>query len=72
MRARTLGTGYFAGWREGSGVLIVVVIAAIGGFLLLRAIPALRRNDENFFTYGGNWITTDTSAMHFGISICCR
>jgi phosphate transport system permease protein len=27
----------------------------------------LARNQENFFTYGGNWITTDTSAMHFGI-----
>ena len=36
-------------------------------FLLWRAIPALARNEENFFTYGGNWITTDTSAMQFGI-----
>ena len=36
-------------------------------FLLWRAIPALARNEENFFLYGGNWITTDTSAMHFGI-----
>lgn len=52
---------------KGSGVLIVVLIVAIGGFLLLRAIPALKRNHENFFTYGGSWATTDTSAMHFGI-----
>ena len=44
-----------------------MLIAAIGFFLLWRAIPALARNEENFFTYGGNWITTDTSAMHFGI-----
>ena len=52
---------------ESSGVLIIVLIGAIGAFLLLRAIPALKRNRENFFSYGGNWVTTDTSAMHFGI-----
>lgn len=52
---------------EGSGVLIVLSIAAIGAFLLWRALPALARNKENFLTYGGNWVTTDTSAMHFGI-----
>jgi len=34
---------------------------------LLRALPALKRNKENFFSYGGNWVTTDTAAMHFGI-----
>jgi len=62
-----LGDTIFRGLAEGSGILIVVLIAAIGVFLLWRAIPALARNQENFFTYGGNWITTDTSAMHFGI-----
>ncbi|MDT5338947.1 MAG: phosphate transport system permease protein [Mycobacterium sp.] len=61
------GDRIFGGLAEGSGILIVVLIAAIGVFLLMRAIPALSRNQENFFTYGGNWITTDTSAMHFGI-----
>ena len=49
-------------------MLIVVVICAIAGFLLWRSIPALQRNRENFLSYGGNWVTTDTSAMHFGIS----
>ncbi|BBZ24512.1 phosphate transport system permease protein [Mycolicibacter hiberniae] len=49
-------------------MLIIVVITAVGGFLLVRAIPALQRNRENFFTYGGSWVTTDTSAMHFGIA----
>jgi phosphate transport system permease protein len=52
---------------EGSGILVVVLIAAIAVFLLWRAIPALARNKENFFLYGGNWITTNTSAMHFGV-----
>jgi phosphate transport system permease protein len=62
-----IGDRIFRGLAEGSGVLIVVIIAAIGAFLLWRAVPALTRNEENFFLYGGNWITTDTSAMHFGI-----
>jgi len=62
-----LGDKIFRGLAEGSGILIVVLIAAIGVFLLWRAIPALARNQENFFTYGGNWVTTDTAAMHFGI-----
>lgn len=62
-----LGDRLFRGLSEGSGVLIVVLIAAIGLFLLWRAIPALARDKENFFTYGGNWVTTDTSAMRFGI-----
>lgn len=63
-----LGDRAFRRLAQLSGLLIVVVIAAIGGFLLLRAVPALQRNRENFFSYGGNWVTTDTSAMHFGVS----
>jgi phosphate transport system permease protein len=46
---------------------MVVLIIAIGGFLLWRAVPALQRNQVNFLTYGGRWVTTDTSAMRFGI-----
>ncbi len=61
------GDRLFRGLSEGSGVLIVVLIAAIGVFLLVRAVPALARDHENFFTYGGNWVTTNTSAMRFGI-----
>jgi phosphate transport system permease protein len=62
-----LGDRLFRGLSEVSGVLIIALIGAIGLFLVWRAIPALVRNKENFFTYGGNWITTNTSAMHFGI-----
>lgn len=62
-----LGDRVFRRLAQASGVLVVVLIAAVGGFLLLRAMPALKRNRENFFSYGGNWVTTDTSAMHFGI-----
>ena len=57
----------FRAFSVGSGVLVVALIAAIGAFLLWRAIPALARDKENFFRYGGNWVTTDTAAMHFGI-----
>ncbi len=62
-----VGDRIFRSLAEGSGVLIVAIIAAIGIFLLWRAVPALARNEENFFLFGGNWVTTDTSAMHFGI-----
>lgn len=62
-----VGDRIFRSMAAGSGLFIVIVIAAIAGFLVLRAIPALKRNNENFLTYRGNWVTTDTSAMHFGV-----
>jgi phosphate transport system permease protein len=62
-----LGDGAFRAVSQASGVLIVILVVAIGVFLLWRALPALARDQENFLTYGGNWVTTDTSAMHFGI-----
>lgn len=61
------GDRMFRSLSEGSGVLIVVLIAAIGLFLLMRAVPALARNQVNFFTYGGNWDTSNTAAMRFGV-----
>ncbi len=62
-----LGDRIFRGLSEGSGILIITLIAAIGFFLVWRAVPALSRNEVNFFTYGGNWVTTDTAHMKFGI-----
>jgi phosphate transport system permease protein len=61
------GDRMFRGLSEGSGVLIVVLVVAIGLFLLMRAVPALARDQVNFFTYGGNWDTTNTAAMRFGV-----
>jgi len=63
-----MGDRIFRGLAEGSGILIIALIVAIGFFLLWRAVPAFARNEENFFLFGGNWITTDTSAMHFGVA----
>ena len=68
-RARPhVGDRIFRILAQASGLFIVAVIGAIAGFLLWRSIPALQRNRENFLGYGGNWITTNTSAMHFGIA----
>jgi phosphate transport system permease protein len=68
-RARPhVGDRIFRILARASGLFIVAVIGAIAGFLLWRSIPALQRNRENFLGYGGNWITTNTSAMHFGIA----
>ena len=61
------GDAIFRGLSQGSGVVIIALIAAIGLFLVWRAVPALTRNEVNFFTYGGNWVTTDTAHMKFGI-----
>lgn len=53
-----------------SATLITVLIAAIGAFLIVRAVPSLNRNTEGmlgFFTYSGPWDTSNTEAMQFGI-----
>ncbi len=53
-----------------SATLITALIAAIGAFLIWRAIPSLNRNVEGitgFFTYTGAWNTSNTEAMYFGI-----
>ena len=53
-----------------AATLITIIIAAIGLFLILRAIPSLSRNEGGlwgFLTYAGPWQTQDTTAMQFGI-----
>lgn len=53
-----------------SATLITVFIAAIGVFLIYRAVPSLMNNTGGlwgFLTYAGAWDTGDTSAMTFGI-----
>ncbi len=61
------GDSLFRNLATGSGALIVALVAAIGLFLVMRAVPALARDRVNFFTYGGNWDTTNTAAMRFGV-----
>lgn len=53
-----------------SATLITVLIAAIGLFLIWRAVPSLSRNEGGlwgFLTYSGEWQTQNVSAMQFGI-----
>ncbi|MCQ9343680.1 phosphate ABC transporter permease subunit PstC [Corynebacterium sp. 153RC1] len=64
---RRPGDVIFSNVAKISAVMITVIIAAIGAFLIWRAVPALRNNTENFFTYSANWNLLDTSAMAFGI-----
>ncbi|MFH5207036.1 phosphate ABC transporter permease subunit PstC [Antrihabitans spumae] len=61
------GDRIFSGLAVGSGTFIVFLIGAVAFFLLWRAIPSLRNNEENFLTFRGSWETDNTAAMHFGI-----
>ncbi|MCZ4537769.1 phosphate ABC transporter permease subunit PstC [Gordonia terrae] len=50
----------------GSGFVVSIVIGLIALFLLAQAIPSLAKNEENFFTYTGQWITSGDQ-LAFGI-----
>ncbi|XVS64174.1 phosphate ABC transporter permease subunit PstC [Actinosynnema sp. CA-299493] len=60
------GDRIFAGLATGSGIFIVVLIAAIGVFLLLQAIPSLGLDKVNFLT-SREWSTGDVGDMRYGI-----
>ncbi|WP_371504392.1 phosphate ABC transporter permease subunit PstC [Allokutzneria sp. NRRL B-24872] len=47
-------------------MFIVVLIAAIGIFLLLRAVPSLQRDNVNFLL-SRDWVTNDPANLRFGI-----
>jgi phosphate transport system permease protein len=55
----------FAGLARGSGILLLVIMAAIAAFLLLKAIPAIAADKSNFLT-NLSWDPDDTPAS-FGI-----
>ena len=60
-----LGDRIFSGLATGSGVVVVAIIAAVAVFLVAQAIPALTKNDANFFT-DRIW-DVDTTPLKFGI-----
>lgn len=60
------GDRIFTSLTTGSAIFISVLIAAIGIFLVWRAVPALSRNEVNFLTSRA-WVTTDIDAMAFGV-----
>jgi phosphate transport system permease protein len=48
---RKWGTeGLFRGMTTGAGMAVLVIIVAIGVFLIVKALPALKDNKSNFFT----------------------
>lgn len=64
------GDRIFEFFSTTSSALITVIIAAIGVFLLIQAIPPLARNEGGlwgFLTYTGQWQTANLEAMQFGI-----
>ncbi|MEV4491502.1 phosphate ABC transporter permease subunit PstC [Micromonospora coxensis] len=65
-RARAFGAERaFRGLTLAAGSAVLVVIAAIAIFLIAKAVPALRANTENFWTYEG-WSPNETQPK-FGI-----
>jgi len=63
---RRPGDRIFKGLAVGSGAFIVVLIGAIGVFLIAQAIPALRA-DKVSFLGSFVWNTSDVNNLRFGI-----
>lgn len=51
----------------GAGLLVLAIIVAIGAFLIVKAVPALRADTANFFTYR-QWFPNDPAHPRFGIA----
>lgn len=60
------GDRVFKGLAIGSGGFIVILIATIGLFLIIQAIPALRADNESFLT-SFVWNTSEVDNLRFGI-----
>ncbi len=61
------GDRIFAGLATGSGIFVIALIAAVAAFLLIRAVPALQRNQVNFFTSRVFDTTSSSTGLSFGI-----
>jgi phosphate transport system permease protein len=57
---------WFRGLTTGAGMTVLIIIVAIGAFLIDEAVPALQANHVNFLTYK-NWFPSDNPPM-FGIA----
>lgn len=60
------GDQIFRWLATGAGLLVVVMIIAIGTFLLAQAIPSLQLNKASFLV-GAEWSTGDPSNLAFGV-----
>ena len=64
--AERRGDQVFRGLSRAAGIFLLLVMASIAGFLIWRAIPALRANTANFFTTV-EW-SPNASPPRFGIA----
>jgi phosphate transport system permease protein len=60
-----IGDRVFSGFATGSGIFVIALVALVGVFLLIQAIPAIKNDTGNFF--GHQW-QVNTGAADFGIS----
>lgn len=65
-RSRRRGDAIFRGLTQGSGILLLLIMAAIAVFLVLLAIPALNADTTNFLTTL-QW-APDNTPSSFGIA----
>lgn len=66
-RVVRIGDRVFQSLATGSGVFIVALIAAVGIFLLVRALPSLQADQVNFL-FSRVWDTSDPESLSFGIA----
>jgi phosphate transport system permease protein len=66
-RRRFGAESLFRWFTTASGATVLVIIVAIAAFLITKAVPALRANTVNFWTFL-NWFPDDPTAPRFGIA----
>jgi len=62
-----IGDRTFLGLSRGSGIVVLVVMAAIAGFLIWQSIPSLQADTANFLTEQ-SWFPDQTPSV-FGIAV---
>jgi len=60
-----LGDRVFGGLAKGAGILVVGIVALVGTFLVIQAVPALLNNNVNFLT-SREWVPSGAEPR-FGI-----
>jgi phosphate transport system permease protein len=66
-RRRFGGDNVFRWLSTGAGSVVLVIILAIAIFLIAKAIPALKADKANFFTFS-QWFPDDPTKPQFGIA----
>ncbi|MCX6458863.1 MAG: phosphate ABC transporter permease subunit PstC [Actinobacteria bacterium] len=61
-----VGDRIFRGFASGAGIFVLVIMGAIGAFLIWKSIPSLQADSTNFFTTT-EWFPDDNPAV-FGIA----